>query len=176
MTQENMPIRLEQLSVLSDYDVSDDSPDVRGWTVESDDGRQIGRVTDLLVDTDAMKATHLVVETGSERHGAGAAAGEVRYAAIAIPADHADVDVSNRAVRIPLRAARVPDLPRFTGAPLPGNYAARFSSTAVRTARIADVTSDRTNAATELRIRRRDVSVGTERDDAPRGRTQQSRP
>lgn len=50
------------LSDLDDYRVAADDPDPRGWQVTSRDGRDIGRVRDLVVDTAAMKARYLDVE------------------------------------------------------------------------------------------------------------------
>lgn len=46
----------------SDLKISDGEPDVRGWTVTSRDGRNIGKVTDLLVDKRHMLAEYIEVE------------------------------------------------------------------------------------------------------------------
>lgn len=54
--------RLERLSRLRDHDVARHEPDPRGWRVVNRDGRAIGEVTDLIVDTDRMKAAYLDVE------------------------------------------------------------------------------------------------------------------
>jgi sporulation protein YlmC with PRC-barrel domain len=53
---------LERLSRLRDYDVGRNDPDPRGWKVVNRDGRSIGEVKDLLVDTARMTATYLDVE------------------------------------------------------------------------------------------------------------------
>jgi hypothetical protein len=50
------------LKSLKDYKVASDDPDVRGWNVYGRDGRGIGEVDDLLVDTAAMRARYLDVE------------------------------------------------------------------------------------------------------------------
>ena len=50
------------LKALKDYKVASDDPDVRGWNVFGRDGRGIGEVDDLLVDTVAMRARYLDVE------------------------------------------------------------------------------------------------------------------
>lgn len=53
---------LKRLNELDDFRVADDDPDPRGWQVTSTDGRDIGRVRDLVVDTAEMKARYLDVE------------------------------------------------------------------------------------------------------------------
>ena len=65
----------QKLNELDDYTVASGDPDPRGWQVTSSDGRDIGRVRDLVVDTAAMKARYLDVEVdrgldpaGGERH------------------------------------------------------------------------------------------------------------
>lgn len=54
--------RLERLSRLRDYEVDRHEPDPRGWTVVNRDGRSVGEVKDLIVDTTRMAATYLDVE------------------------------------------------------------------------------------------------------------------
>lgn len=54
--------RLERLSRLRDYEVDRHEPDPRGWTVVNRDGRSVGEVKDLIVDTNRMAATYLDVE------------------------------------------------------------------------------------------------------------------
>lgn len=50
------------LSDLDDYKVADGAPDVRGWDVATQDGREFGEVKELLVDTAQMRVRYLVVE------------------------------------------------------------------------------------------------------------------
>ena len=54
----------DKLKRLSDADlaVADGEPDVRGWTVVTLDGRDVGEVDDLIVDTDAMKVRYLQLD------------------------------------------------------------------------------------------------------------------
>jgi hypothetical protein len=54
--------RLERLSRLRDYEVERGEPDPRGWTVVNREGRAVGEVKDLIVDTERMVATYLDVE------------------------------------------------------------------------------------------------------------------
>jgi sporulation protein YlmC with PRC-barrel domain len=54
--------RLERLSRLRDHAVERHEPDPRGWDVVNRDGRRVGEVKDLLVDTERMAATYVDVE------------------------------------------------------------------------------------------------------------------
>lgn len=53
--------RLAHLEDLDDVRIADGAPDVRGWVLESTDGRTLGRVEDLLVDTEAMRVRYMEV-------------------------------------------------------------------------------------------------------------------
>lgn len=54
--------QIAPLKELKDYKVAKDDPDVRGWNVIGRDGRPVGEVHDLLVDTAAMRVRYLDVE------------------------------------------------------------------------------------------------------------------
>jgi uncharacterized protein (TIGR02271 family) len=54
--------RIIPLDELDDFQVAEGDPDVRGWEVFGSDGRLIGEVDDLLVDTAAMKVRYLDVD------------------------------------------------------------------------------------------------------------------
>jgi uncharacterized protein (TIGR02271 family) len=58
--------RVGPLSDLNDFKVADNDPDVRGWDVISADGRKIGEVEDLIVDTSAMKVRYLDVDVDKD--------------------------------------------------------------------------------------------------------------
>lgn len=68
------PGDLKKLNELDDFKVASGDPDPRGWDVASTDGREIGRVADLVVDMEAMKAKYLdisvdrTLDPSSERH------------------------------------------------------------------------------------------------------------
>jgi PRC-barrel domain len=47
--------QLVSLSSLSDWNVSEGEPDIRGWEIRAVSGKQLGRVADLLVDTAARQ-------------------------------------------------------------------------------------------------------------------------
>jgi uncharacterized protein (TIGR02271 family) len=54
--------RVVPLGQLDDFKVAEGDPDVRGWEVVASDGRKIGEVDELLIDTNAMKVRYLDVE------------------------------------------------------------------------------------------------------------------
>jgi uncharacterized protein (TIGR02271 family) len=53
--------RCAALHDLDDYEVAEGYPDPRGWTVRSADGRDVGKVRDLIVDTGSMRTRYLAV-------------------------------------------------------------------------------------------------------------------
>ena len=55
-------MHLRRLSDLTDYEVADGNPDVRGWTVRGGDGKKFGEVTELIVEEDTLKVRYLDVE------------------------------------------------------------------------------------------------------------------
>jgi hypothetical protein len=56
------PSQIAPLKELKDYKVAKEDPDVRGWNVIGRDGRMVGEVHDLLVDTGEMRVRYLDVE------------------------------------------------------------------------------------------------------------------
>src|SRR4051812_44061193 len=54
--------RVAALSKLRDFEVADDTPDPRGWTIFDGTGAVVGKVHDLIVDTVAMRTRYLDVE------------------------------------------------------------------------------------------------------------------
>jgi sporulation protein YlmC with PRC-barrel domain len=58
--------RVVPMDDLDDFRVAGDTPDPRGWEVVASDGRRIGEVDDLLVDTGAMKVRYLDVDVDDE--------------------------------------------------------------------------------------------------------------
>ena len=53
---------LVPLSDAHDFKVAEGNRDVRGWTVRTRDGEKVGKVNDLLVDTNALRARYVDVE------------------------------------------------------------------------------------------------------------------
>lgn len=68
---EALPAHIAPLRSLHNHRIHQSDPDVRGWEVYGADGRRIGRVDDLLVDTEAMKTRYLAVTLDLEPAGAG---------------------------------------------------------------------------------------------------------
>jgi sporulation protein YlmC with PRC-barrel domain len=58
--------RLARVGELSNYEVADHHPDVRGWDVVASDDRKIGDVKDLIADTGAMTVRYLDIELDSD--------------------------------------------------------------------------------------------------------------
>lgn len=52
-------MQLARLDDMDDYEIADGEPDIRGWDIRSVDGRKIGEVDGLLVDTAAMKVRYV---------------------------------------------------------------------------------------------------------------------
>ncbi|GGF16086.1 PRC-barrel domain-containing protein [Hymenobacter cavernae] len=55
-------MHLRRLRDLSDFEVADGSPDVRGWSVRGGDGKKFGEVYELIVEEDALKVRYLDIE------------------------------------------------------------------------------------------------------------------
>jgi hypothetical protein len=99
--------RIAPLSRLSDFEVADGFVDVRGWEVSSSDGRDVGRVHDLLIDLDGMRTRYLEVRL----HPAVAAAEGDRD--VLVPISSASISESTKRVTVPLDATRISLLPPF---------------------------------------------------------------
>lgn len=99
---------LVHLDDLDDYKVADGEPDIRGWTVKSADGHDLGKVEDLLVDTGAMTVRYLDVELDKKvrkdtdnRH-------------VLVPIATAQLDDDNDDVLLRVRASEVAGVPAYT--------------------------------------------------------------
>jgi uncharacterized protein (TIGR02271 family) len=64
MARSNMVFgdNMKPMKELHDYKVEPGDPDPRGWNVVGRDGRSLGKVRDLVVDTSAMKVRQLIVD------------------------------------------------------------------------------------------------------------------
>ena len=61
--------RVAALSDLDDFQVAEGFPDPRGWDVLGIDGRKVGKVHDLIVDTGAMRTRYLDIELDKDALG-----------------------------------------------------------------------------------------------------------
>ena len=59
---------LRRLRDLTDFEVADGNPDVRGWALRGNDGQALGIVHELIVDVEALKVRYLDVELDSRFH------------------------------------------------------------------------------------------------------------
>lgn len=135
MRNENELDRVVPITQLSDFQIADKDPDVRGWDVVSADGARIGEVDDLLVDTAALKVRYLDVEVDDdllrgdrdrERH-------------VLVPIGYARLDRDdNRVVVDSLQSADVTNLPEYRQQPITRDYEASVRSTWGREYRAAD--------------------------------------
>ncbi len=77
---------LKSLKELGGYEVSREDPDVRGWNVVAADGQRVGKVKDLIIDTDRMKVEHLEID------------GDGTAGALRVPVSSAELDTEQREV------------------------------------------------------------------------------
>jgi len=54
--------RLVRLEEIKDFDIAKGSRDIRGWNVKTPDGRNIGKVDELIVDADAKRVRYMDVK------------------------------------------------------------------------------------------------------------------
>jgi photosynthetic reaction center H subunit len=109
--------RIVSLDDAGDFRIAEGDPDVRGWDVLSADGKRIGSVDDLLIDTAAMKVRYLDVEvdddllaTGRDRH-------------VLVPIGYARLERDdNRIVIDSLNSDDVSNLPAYGGDRLTRDY------------------------------------------------------
>jgi hypothetical protein len=109
--------RVVPLGQLDDFKVAEGDPDVRGWEVLASDGRKIGEVDELLVDTNAMKVRYLdvdvddgVIGDGMDRH-------------VLIPIGYARLEQERDCVMVDgLAAADLQGLPSYDQGPLTRDF------------------------------------------------------
>ncbi|MFW6079754.1 MAG: PRC-barrel domain-containing protein, partial [Gemmatimonadota bacterium] len=102
---------LVPLDSLDDWRIAEGEPDPRGWSVIAADGRLVGTIDELLVDTAAMKVRYFICRVDEPELGL-----DRRDRHIIVPAGHARLDTDVRTVILPaLRTAEIRRLPLFTG-------------------------------------------------------------
>jgi uncharacterized protein (TIGR02271 family) len=79
----------------SDFDVAEDDIDIRGWRVVDADGTDLGKVDDLIVDTDARKVRYLELDDTIYSDGTGMAYADITAA-----------EIDNAEQRVILRSGR----------------------------------------------------------------------
>jgi sporulation protein YlmC with PRC-barrel domain len=99
--------RIGRLSDLHDFKVAEGYTDIRGWRVEASDGREVGRVHELLVDLDSMRTRYIDVRL----HSLVAAAEGDRD--VLIPVGAATIATDADKVVVPLTYDRISLLPAY---------------------------------------------------------------
>lgn len=102
--------QLARVGELSDYEVAEHDPDVRGWEVVASDDRRIGAVEDLVADTTAMKVRYLDVELDSEFRRSD------EESRVLLPIEHARLMEDDEVVRLDTMASQqARDIPAHRG-------------------------------------------------------------
>jgi len=128
--------RVVPLDELDDYKVASGDPDVRGWEVVASDGRKIGSVDNLLIDTGAMKVRYLDVDLDREVVGSG----DDRH--ILIPIGYARLNEDDDRIRVDsLNSTDIAGLPAYKHEPLTREY-----ETSVRERFSAGTTTGKTSS------------------------------
>ena len=99
--------QIAPLSELKDFHVSEGYKDIRGWRVDSADGKEVGKVHDLLVDLDGMRTRYMDVRL----HSSIAASHGDRD--VLVPIGSARIANEGEVVVVPLTAERVSLLPLY---------------------------------------------------------------
>jgi uncharacterized protein (TIGR02271 family) len=117
MARDHTNDRIVPLDELSDFKVADEDPDVRGWDVLSADGRRIGGVENLLVDTAAMKVRYLDVDVDDDL------AGTDRDRHVLVPIGYARLDRDDNRIMVDsLNGSDVTNLPAYKKERLTRDY------------------------------------------------------
>ena len=105
------------LDDLDDFKVAEGEPDVRGWEVYASDGRKVGEVDQLLIDTAAMKVRYLDVDVDDDLLDMD----EDRH--ILIPIGYARLDPDDDRIYVDQMAStQVTTIPAYTHEPLTRDY------------------------------------------------------
>jgi photosynthetic reaction center H subunit len=148
--------RLFRLSDLSDYEVADGDPDVRGWKVVGSDGMKLGEVEELIVDPEILKVRYLEVDAESE----------LFSGHVLLPIGLAAVDADDKLIFIAsLNAAVIRNYPRYVGEAITRDYEMslrdallrEYAASGVEPLDVADP-----SAAPISSIRRRKISATAE--------------
>ena len=117
--------RVGRLSELDDYQVADGYPDIRGWDVKTADGRTVGEVKDLIVDTGAMRVRYLDVEldrtVGELARDAATPGDQERHTLIPVGAVRLD-DAHDDVLADGYSVEQIAALPRYAGGAIGADY------------------------------------------------------
>ena len=113
--------QIAPLSELKDFQVAEGYRDIRGWRVDSADGKEIGKVHDLLVDLDGMRTRYLEVRLDS------AIAATRGDRDVLVPIGTARIAEKGDVVVVPLNAERFSLLPPYDHGMLTRSYESEVS-------------------------------------------------
>lgn len=98
--------RLQKLSG-SDYEMIDGEPDIRGWDVKDDSGRNIGEVEELIFDVQSQKVRYLVLDLEDNEL-------DLDDREVLVPIGIAQLDKEDDDVRLPgVTVAQLQALPEY---------------------------------------------------------------
>lgn len=120
----DMP-RLAKLDDLDGYRIPKGEPNPKGWAVVTADGRRVGEVDGLIVDTSAMEVRYLDCDLDREKLGFDAD----RERHVLIPMSRTHLDTDGEQVHVDgLTVDRIRDLPVFGGLPISSDFDDRLRS------------------------------------------------
>jgi photosynthetic reaction center H subunit len=156
--------RVAALSTLKEFEVADDTPDPRGWTVIDAVKAEVGKVHDLIVDTVALRTRYLDVELDKDA----TRLDDDRHVLIPVGLARLDDD-HDRVVLSSIRAAQLVDVPPFTHRTVDREYESSllpyFNAEALGTTTAAESPSTREARAREVEASSRDVRPEPEARD-----------
>jgi len=158
---------LRRFSDMSDVDIAEGDPDPRGWEVVTRDGRELGEVEDLVVDTRAMKVRGLEVSLDKDAFGID----EDRH--VLLPIETAQLDHDDDKVIVSSAREAIAALPAFSGDAEEADYYQGFGDygrnrpAGERASGSPDEAGRLAWAEDELRILQRPGSAGEVRANQP---------
>jgi uncharacterized protein (TIGR02271 family) len=116
---------LGRLNDLDDYKVADGFPDPRGWDVKTTDGQTVGKVGDLIVDTQQMRVRYVDVElersVGELARDAATPGDQERHTLL--PIGSVELDDAHDDVRVSgYTLEQIAGLPRYGGQTISRDY------------------------------------------------------
>lgn len=118
---ENYNDNLKELGK-SDYEISEGQSDIRGWIVKNESGRILGKVNDLILDTQSKKIKYLILDTdGNELY--------LQVRKVLLPLEHTEIDAVYRNVIFSgLMANELSSLPTYEKGKIASNIEGIISS------------------------------------------------
>lgn len=134
---------LMPLNRLDDFKVADGYQDVRGWSVVGHDGEKIGKVDDLLVDTNARQVRYLGVDLDR-----GLLSGRSHSGNVLIPIENVQLDRKDKVHLTSLGRNEIFSLPTYEA----GSFGRAQAGMAGTTGRMDRMDTDRMDTDREARL------------------------